>query len=80
MKIIETAISDVKVLVPQRRADERGFLSETWSRRALEASGIDLSFVQDNHTLSVRRGTVRGLHYQVRPFAQDKLVRVISGP
>ncbi len=79
MKIIETAISDVKVLVPQRRADERGFLSETWSRRALEASGLDLSFVQDNHTLSKRRGTVRGLHYQVEPFAQDKLVRVISG-
>src|SRR5690606_31788930 len=52
---------------------------EVYNRRTLEALGIDVEFVQDNHSLSAERGTVRGLHFQVPPFAQAKLVRVVRG-
>ncbi len=64
---------------PRRIADERGFFSETWNADAWREAGIDLDFVQDNHSLSRERGVLRGLHYQVAPFAQDKLVRVTRG-
>jgi dTDP-4-dehydrorhamnose 3,5-epimerase len=60
-------------------ADERGFFSETWSEAAFSAAGIDLHFVQDNHSLSRDVGVLRGLHFQSPPFAQDKLVRVSRG-
>lgn len=62
-----------------RMGDERGFFSETWSRRAWAAAGIDFDFVQDNHSLSAGAGVLRGLHYQLEPMAQDKLVRVVRG-
>ena len=62
-----------------KHSDARGFFSETYSKADLEALGIEIEFVQDNHTLSVQRGTVRGLHFQIRPFAQHKLVRVVRG-
>ena len=79
MVVLDTSFPEVKVLVPAKHADERGFFSETYSRRAFAAAGIALEFVQDNHAFSVRRGTIRGLHFQVPPFAQDKIVRVIRG-
>jgi dTDP-4-dehydrorhamnose 3,5-epimerase len=79
MHVIPTDIPDVKVLIPRRFADARGFFSETYSKQALRDAGIDMEFVQDNHSLSVEKGVVRGLHYQVAPMAQDKLVRVTSG-
>lgn len=79
MEINSLAIADVKILVPKRFGDERGFFSEVYNRRAMAEAGIDLDFVQDNHSLSAARGTVRGLHFQVPPFAQDKLVRVVRG-
>ena len=79
MVVLETAFPEVKVLVPSKHRDDRGFFSETYNRRALIDAGIDLDFVQDNHALSVSRGTVRGLHFQIPPFAQDKLVRVVRG-
>ena len=72
-------IPDVKLLAPKRFGDQRGFFSEVYNRRALKEAGIDLDFVQDNHSLSGARGTVRGLHFQTPPFAQDKLVRVVRG-
>ena len=72
-------IPDVKVLIPEKHGDHRGFFSETYSRRALAQAGIDTEFVQDNHSLSARTGTVRGLHFQAPPRAQDKLVRVVRG-
>ena len=59
MKIEPTAIPDVKILVPVRHGDERGFLCETWNQRTLREAGIDLGFVQDNHALSRERGVVR---------------------
>ena len=79
MQVQELAIPDVKVLIPQRFGDARGFFSEVYSRKALSESGIDTEFVQDNHSRSAARGTVRGLHFQVPPRAQDKLVRVVRG-
>jgi dTDP-4-dehydrorhamnose 3,5-epimerase len=79
MNVLDTSFLEVKILVPTKHADERGFFSETYSRRTLTNAGIELEFVQDNHAFSTRSGTVRGLHFQVPPFAQDKIVRVIRG-
>ncbi len=79
MELQPTAIADVKVLIPRKFGDERGFFSEVYSRKALAAVGIQTQFVQDNHSLSARPGVVRALHYQLPPMAQAKLVRVVRG-
>jgi dTDP-4-dehydrorhamnose 3,5-epimerase len=79
MQLIETEIPAVKVLVPKKFADQRGFFSEIYGRKALAELGIACDFVQDNHSLSVEQGVVRGLHYQIAPMAQDKLIRVPRG-
>lgn len=73
------AIPEVKLLTPPRFADARGFFSETWSEARYAALGVPGPFVQDNHVLSHQRGTVRGLHLQIAPFVQGKLVRVVRG-
>lgn len=72
-------IPDVKLLVPAKHGDHRGFFSEVYNRRALADAGVRIDFVQDNHSLSAARGTMRGLHFQVPPHAQHKLVRVVRG-
>jgi dTDP-4-dehydrorhamnose 3,5-epimerase len=77
--IEETSIPAVKIATPRRNGDSRGFFSETYNRLDLIAAGIDLEFVQDNHSRSAQAGTIRGLHFQSTPFAQDKLVRVVRG-
>lgn len=74
-----TDIPEVKIITPKRFADDRGFFSEVYSCRQFKEAGIDIVFVQDNHSLSVKTGTVRGLHFQAPPFAQDKLIRVVRG-
>jgi dTDP-4-dehydrorhamnose 3,5-epimerase len=79
MKIESLAIPDVKLLTPKIHADPRGFFVESWNRRLLQEHGIDIEFVQDNHSLSVPKGTVRGMHFQAPPFAQIKLVRCTRG-
>lgn len=79
MKIERLAISDVILITPKNFRDERGFFSETWNEQTFSSSGIDLKFVQDNHALSRSKGTVRGLHFQLPPKAQDKLVRCTRG-
>lgn len=79
MQIEETAISDVKILTPKKFGDDRGFFSEVWNARTMSEAGLDIDFVQDNHALSADVGTVRGLHYQLNPAAQGKLVRVVRG-
>ena len=66
-------------IIPKRFGDDRGFFSETYNGPRFAEAGIDIAFVQDNHSLSAKAGTVRGLHYQLPPFAQDKLVRVVRG-
>ncbi|PZU91921.1 MAG: dTDP-4-dehydrorhamnose 3,5-epimerase [Chelatococcus sp.] len=79
LSVEATAIPAVKIITPKRHGDHRGFFSEVYSRTAMAAAGIDLVFVQDNHSLSAEVGTLRGLHFQSPPFAQDKLVRVTRG-
>lgn len=79
MRIERTELPGVVVIEPRRFADDRGFFSETWSRRALAHHGIEADFVQDNHSVSHRAGTVRGLHFQSPPHAQAKLVRCGRG-
>jgi dTDP-4-dehydrorhamnose 3,5-epimerase len=72
-------IPEVKIIKLRKYGDHRGFFSETYSKKALAELAIDLDFVQDNHSFSVEKGVVRGLHYQISPFAQDKMLRVIHG-
>ncbi len=79
MEIQSTAIADVKLVRPKRHGDHRGFFSEVFNRDALVGAGLDLGFIQDNHSRSAKRGTLRGLHFQTPPFAQTKLVRVLRG-
>ena len=79
MQVIPTEIPDVKILLPRQYKDHRGFFSEVYSTKLLNDAGITLPFVQDNHSLSVEKGVLRGLHYQVAPMAQDKLIRVVRG-
>ncbi len=79
MDVQPTEIPDIKLITPRKFGDARGFFSETYSRQRLREIGIDVEFVQDNHSLSGPAGTVRGLHYQAPPFAQAKLVRVSRG-
>lgn len=79
MLIEDTPLSGVKILTPKRFGDPRGFFSESWSRKVLSDHGIDMDFVQDNHSMSAQIGTVRGLHFQAPPDAQDKLVRCGQG-
>ena len=79
MKIESLAIADVKLITPRIIRDERGFFSETWNAQGLKDAGIDAKFVQDNHALSRAKGTVRGLHFQLAPKGQDKLIRCVRG-
>lgn len=79
MQVIETEIPEVKILIPKKFADSRGFFSETYSQQTFRDAGLDLAFVQDNQSLSLEQGVVRGLHYQIPPCAQIKLIRVLHG-
>jgi dTDP-4-dehydrorhamnose 3,5-epimerase len=79
MQISRLAIPDVILVKPRRFEDERGFFSETWSDREFRMQVADVSFVQDNHSLSRQIGTIRGLHFQRPPSGQGKLVRVTRG-
>ena len=79
MKVERLAIPDVLLLTPPRFGDSRGWFSETFSAARMAAAGIAGGFVQDNQSLSARPGTVRGLHFQIAPSAQGKLVRVLRG-
>lgn len=79
MKVTPLAIPDVLLIEPKVFGDERGFFFESFNQHAFnEATGLDLHFVQDNHSMSARN-VLRGLHYQLPPKAQGKLVRVIAG-
>ncbi|HAS6244272.1 TPA: dTDP-4-dehydrorhamnose 3,5-epimerase [Vibrio vulnificus] len=80
MKVIDTKIPDVKIIEPTVFGDERGFFMETWNKKRFEelVTGKPTRFVQDNHSKS-KKGCLRGLHYQLKPYAQGKLVRCIDG-
>jgi len=79
MDITPTAIPDVLLITPRRFGDARGWFTETWNASRFKDAGLDLSFVQDNHSASTDLGTLRGMHYQAPPRAQDKLVRCTKG-
>ncbi len=79
MKIEPTLLPGVLILTPARFGDDRGWFSETFNAPRMQAAGIVVDWVQDNHSMSAKVGTVRGLHYQRPPHAQDKLVRCTRG-
>lgn len=79
IEIEQTKLPGVLVITPKRFGDDRGFFSESWNKERLVENGVELEFVQDNHSLSRQLGTVRGLHYQTPPHAQAKLVRCGRG-
>ena len=79
MKAERLAIPEVILLQPDRYGDERGFFSEVWHAARFAGAGVDLPFIQDNQSLSRERGVIRGLHCQIGPNAQGKLVRCLRG-
>ncbi len=79
MQIEPTKIADVLIITPRRFGDDRGWFAETWNAARMIDAGLDLPWVQDNHSMSATPGTLRGLHYQSPPHAQDKLVRCTRG-
>jgi dTDP-4-dehydrorhamnose 3,5-epimerase len=79
MKTETTALPDVLILTPTRHGDDRGWFSETFNAARMAAAGITLDWVQDNHSMSAKPGTLRGLHFQSPPHAQDKLIRCTRG-
>src|SRR5271163_2563272 len=79
MQVQDTALAGVKIVTPKRIGDDRGFFSEVYNEAARREIGVTTGFVQDNHSLSSAAGTIRGLHFQTAPHAQDKLVRVVRG-
>jgi dTDP-4-dehydrorhamnose 3,5-epimerase len=79
MDIRELEIPDVRLIVPKWFSDVRGHFSETWNDRLFREEIATVTFVQDNQSVSARKGTLRGLHFQKPPFAQGKLARVVRG-
>ncbi|RXZ01502.1 dTDP-4-dehydrorhamnose 3,5-epimerase [Fictibacillus sp. S7] len=79
MNVLETSLSGVKVIEPKVFGDHRGWFMETYSTEVFKEAGIDIKFVQGNHSFSTAKGTLRGLHYQLNPKAQTKLVRCTKG-
>jgi len=79
VEVRQLGLDGVLEIVPKKFGDARGFFSETYNRDALAAHGVSLAFVQDNHSFSAAAGVLRGLHYQLPPKAQAKLVRVVRG-
>ena len=79
MDVVDTEIPDVKRMVPKRFGDARGWFSETFRVDMIAKAGITAPFVQDNQSFSAPQGTIRGLHFQVAPQAQAKLIRVLQG-
>lgn len=79
MLIEQTLLPDVLILTPRRFGDDRGWFVETFNAARVDEAGLSLAFVQDNHSMSARTGTLRGLHFQTPPHAQDKLVRCSKG-
>jgi dTDP-4-dehydrorhamnose 3,5-epimerase len=79
MNVIESHIKGVKVIEPSVFGDHRGWFMETYNDSKFQEAGIQLKFIQDNHSFSATKGTLRGLHYQMNPKAQTKLVRCTKG-
>ncbi|MEM7464092.1 MAG: dTDP-4-dehydrorhamnose 3,5-epimerase [Pseudomonadota bacterium] len=79
MKNHSLNIPEIREIIPDIHRDSRGFFSEVYNENTLHDLGVDIKWVQDNHSVSTEKGVLRGLHFQIPPFDQDKLVRVIHG-
>ena len=79
MQLIDTDLPEVKVIIPDVFEDNRGFFTESYTQNKFHKLGVEVDFVQDNHSFSQYKGTIRGLHFQSDPMEQSKLVRVIKG-
>ncbi|WP_328800984.1 dTDP-4-dehydrorhamnose 3,5-epimerase [Paenibacillus sp. LX16] len=79
MKVIPLKLKGAKIIEPVVHGDHRGFFMEGYNEQIMKDNGINHSFIQDNQSLSVETGVIRGLHYQLNPKAQTKLIRVLSG-
>ncbi|KQN74631.1 dTDP-4-dehydrorhamnose 3,5-epimerase [Devosia sp. Leaf64] len=79
LSVRRLSLPGVLEIVPTQHSDDRGLFSEVWNAADLARHGVIVDFIQDNHSISRLRGVMRGLHYQLPPFAQDKLVRVVRG-
>ncbi|WP_182199794.1 dTDP-4-dehydrorhamnose 3,5-epimerase [Paraliobacillus salinarum] len=79
MNILKTNIEDVIIIEPKVFGDYRGWFTETYSKEKFRELGLDILFIQDNHSFSAKKGTLRGLHFQLNPKAQTKLVRCTKG-
>lgn len=79
MNVIKTELEGVYILEPKVFGDARGWFTESWSKRTMEKAGLYYEFLQDNHSFSAQKGTLRGIHFQIDPFSQAKLVRCTKG-
>lgn len=79
MKFLPTVLPEVLIVEPEPRGDDRGFLARTYCQREFAAHGLNTRWVQQNHTLTLTKGSVRGLHYQAAPSPEAKLVRCLAG-
>ncbi|UXM96509.1 dTDP-4-dehydrorhamnose 3,5-epimerase (plasmid) [Bartonella sp. HY329] len=79
LNVEKTPLDGVLIIKPKKFGDHRGFFSETYNRQLFTEAGVEAEFVQDNHSFSKQKGVLRGLHYQLQPHAQGKLVRVTRG-
>ena len=79
VKVTETKLKGVYILDPRVFGDERGWFMESWSKCKMEEKGLKVDFLQDNHSFSAQKGTLRGLHYQLNPMCQAKLLRCLRG-
>lgn len=79
MNVIKTKLEDVFILEPKIFGDSRGWFTESWSKQTMEETGLFYEFVQDNHSFSAQKGTLRGIHFQLNPYAQAKIVRCTRG-
>lgn len=79
LKVISTNLQDVKIVETDVFGDHRGFFTETFTKNKFHEAGLDIDFIQDNQSLSVEPGVLRGMHYQLAPHAQTKLLRAVTG-
>ena len=79
MNIVKTNVKDVIIIEPKVFGDHRGWFTETYSKEKFKELGVNVDFIQDNHSFSAQKGTLRGLHFQLNPKAQTKLVRCTKG-
>ncbi|KGO26318.1 dTDP-4-dehydrorhamnose 3,5-epimerase [Oenococcus alcoholitolerans] len=79
VKLIDTDLKDVKLIETDIFGDDRGFFTETWTKNKFEELGLKFDFTQDNQSLSSQAGVLRGMHYQLAPYSQTKIVRVVTG-